>query len=123
MVGWRSKRALLFTWMAGFGGGGNMSEIVPFFARPEMMALLGLLSHGLKKIMRRRRDGDRLTPWGYIARYPYQILAALIGMIAALVALQEMGQLNAVSAFSAGYMANSVADMLGKRGAKTISDE
>lgn len=92
-----------------------MNDCVAFLARPESMALLGLLAHGLKKIMRVRRDGRAVTPWGYVARYPYQTLAALIGVVAGLAALHEMGQLTGITAFGVGYMANSVADLLEKR--------
>ena len=58
-----------------------------------------------------------------MAIYPYQTFFALLGAVAGIGALQATGQLNAVSAFAAGYMANSMADMLGKRGSASVKDE
>lgn len=98
-------------------------NIIEFIARPDFMAILGFVAHVIKKIMRVRRDGHLLTPLGYFVQYPYQSIFALIGAIAGVGALHATGMLNAVSAFSAGYMANSVADMLGKRGKREIEGQ
>jgi len=95
-------------------------NIIEFIARPDFMAILGFVAHVIKKIMRVRRDGHLLSPLAYFGQYPYQSIFALIGAIAGVGALHATGMLNAVSAFSAGYMANSIADILGKRGRKDI---
>ena len=96
---------------------------IEYIARPETMVLLGFLSHVVKKIMRVRRDGHAVTPWFYFKVYPYQTFFALVGAVAGLGALHATGMLNAVSAFAVGYMSNSVADMLGKKGNVLGKDE
>jgi len=87
------------------------------------MTVLGFITHVVKKIARVKRDGHAVTPLTYLAIYPYQTFLALVGAVAGLGALHATNQLNAVSAFAAGYMANSVADMLGKRGKKDIEGQ
>lgn len=89
---------------------------IEYIARPETMAVLGFMSHVVKKIMRVRRDGHAVSPWTYVTIYPYQTFFALVGAVAGIGALHATGMLNAVSAFAVGYMSNSVADMLGKKG-------
>lgn len=91
-------------------------KCLEYLARPETMALVGFTAHVVKKIMRVRRDGHAVSPWTYVRMYPYQTLFALLGTVAGLGSLHATGMLNTVSAFAVGYMSNSVADMLGKKG-------
>ena len=95
-----------------------MQNLFEHLGNPVLMAVLGLLSHGLKKIMRVRKSGRAVTPWGYIGAYPYQTLTAIIGMVAGVSALHELGQLTGLTAFGVGYMCNSVADLLGNKNKK-----
>jgi len=95
---------------------------VDYIARPETMALLGFIAHVVKKIMRVRRDGHVVSPWKYVKLYPYQTFFALVGAVAGIGSLAATGMLNAVSAFAVGYMSNSVADMLGKKGIAVVGD-
>ena len=89
--------------------------MLEYISDPIVIAFLGLTAHILKKIARITREGKPITPFAYFARYPYQTIASLIGVVAGLAILKETGQLNTASAFAVGYMANSVSDLLAKK--------
>jgi hypothetical protein len=81
-----------------------------------LMVLCGLLVHFLKDLVRLKAEGAFLTPLQYWRKYPYQTLFCVIGAVVGVVALNEAQQLTPITAFAVGYMSNSVADMIGKRG-------
>lgn len=85
------------------------------------MALLGLAAHFLKDMARIKRDEGRiLTLKAYWAEHPNQTGLSLIGVAVGVVVLWQTGELSPLSAFGAGYMANSMADVLGKRSAGKV---
>ena len=80
------------------------------------MMLYGLATHFLKDLARiKAEEGRLMSPCGYFADYPYQTLLATVGALAGLGALHTTGELTAITAFGSGYMANSMADVIGKR--------
>lgn len=79
------------------------------------MLLLGLATHFIKAMMQIMKDGKPITPICYWRDYPYQSSLSLIGAVVGFVALRETGNLSLITAFGVGYMANSVADILGSR--------
>lgn len=85
---------------------------------PAGMLFLGLLSHILKDMLRVRIEGGKgasIGPVEYFRAYPIQTILAAIGALVGYAILDEMGELSRATAFTAGYMANSFADMMGKR--------
>ena len=87
---------------------------------PLAMLLYGLATHFLKDMARLAQEGTRLTLSAYWMRHPYQSGICLIGALAGYAALAEAGHLTAITAFGAGYMANSVADIIGKRAGEKL---
>jgi hypothetical protein len=82
-----------------------------------MMLVLGLLAHYLKELTRIAGETKRSPNLlGYWTSYWPQTLLCVVSAIAGFVALHEATQLTPVTAFGVGYMANSVADIMGKRG-------
>lgn len=85
------------------------------------MLILGLLSHFLKDFIKIKKDtGKMVNPLTYWKENPYQTLLSTIGAVSGYFALMETAQLTALTAFGIGYMANSVADMLGQRSLNKI---
>lgn len=80
-----------------------------------IMVAGGLLTHFLKDIVRIKKESGFITPKQYWAKHPYQTTLAIIGATVGFIALSSTGQLTPITAFGVGYMANSVADTIGKR--------
>lgn len=81
-----------------------------------LMLVLGLVAHFLKDFARIRKETGRNPS---IMRYwrdnPHQSLLSVVSAVAGFIVLLETKELTSVTAFMLGYMANSVADILGKR--------
>lgn len=93
-----------------------MSMVLDLIAFPPAMLLYGLLTHFLKDMARIKAEtGALMHPGDYVAEFPVQTALALVGALAGLGALHTTGELTAVTAYGVGYMANSVADIIGKR--------
>jgi len=83
------------------------------------MAVAGLLIHFMKDMIRISIETKkRPTPIQYWMGNPYQSLISVLGCVVGFIYLQDTAQLSASTAFIVGYMSNSVADMIGKRGIK-----
>jgi hypothetical protein len=81
-----------------------------------LMLALGLAAHYLKELVRMTGEtGKKPAPLRYWTLYWPQTLLCAISAAAGFIALQEAGELTAVTAFGVGYMANSIADVIGKR--------
>lgn len=81
-----------------------------------LMIVLGLMTHFLKDLIRIKNEtGSPPNLIKYWKDNPYQTLLSIVSGAAGYFALMETGQLTALTAFGIGYMANSVADVLGKR--------
>lgn len=97
--------------------------MIEILLRPEVMLALGFLTHILKDVLRVRLEGGKGAGIGlidYFLAYPIQTAVAAIGALLGMVALHEMGELSALTAYGAGYMSNSVADVVGKRTATKL---
>lgn len=97
--------------------------MIQLIASVEVMLALGLLSHILKDMLRVRIEGGKgasIGPVEYFRAYPIQTILASIGALVGYAILDEMGELSRATAFTAGYMANSFADMMGKRTATKL---
>lgn len=88
---------------------------------PGLLLVAGVLAHFLKTVYQLRRDGDKTSLSGYWRGHPYQSALTLVSALASFAILKELGQLSAITAFSAGYIANSTADMLAGRSVKLMS--
>jgi len=98
------------------------SVLYAYLVNPWTMLVVGFLAHLLKKVQEERavwmRDdgaGTAPTVWAYILKYPYQTMLAIIGSVVGVVAAGEFGTLNPLTAFSCGYMANSMVGVMDKR--------
>lgn len=88
-----------------------------------IMVVLGLLTHFLKDLIRiKQENGVPPNIIEYWKANPYQTLLCVVGACAGYFALLETGQLTALTAFGIGYMANSVADVIGKRALNKIGE-
>lgn len=94
--------------------------LIPFFADPLVMALMGLFTHFLFDMIRiKKEEGKFLTLAQYWKEHPHQSVICVISMIVGLVILYSTGRLSPEGAYGVGYVANSLADKIGKRtGAK-----
>ena len=75
---------------------------------PFAILLLGQLMHALKKLREVEVEGRYITPLAYLKAHPYSVAFSLVAGVVAYAMLREIGQLNTVGAFTAGYMADSV---------------
>lgn len=81
-----------------------------------VMVICGLIVHFLKDLIRIKQETDKLPSIkGYWREHPYQSLICIVGAVVGFIALFSTGQLTPITAFGVGYMANSVADTIGKR--------
>lgn len=81
-----------------------------------VMLLCGLLAHYTSDMGRIYNETKILiTPWEYWIRNPYQAVLCTIGAIVGYVGLYEYQELTPITAFSVGWMSNSIADKVGKR--------
>lgn len=94
-----------------------MTEII---THPIAMLFYGLAAHFLKDMARLAKEGQRMGLADYWLAFPYQSGISMIGAVAGFAALQEAGHLSGITAFGVGYMANSVADVIGKRAGERL---
>ena len=85
-----------------------------------LMLILGVLAHFFKALAQIRVNGHPINPIKYWLDHPYHSALTVIGAIVGYVALMETGQLTAINAFGIGFMANSVADVIGSRSTKVL---
>ncbi len=89
-----------------------------------VMVFTGLVMHFLKDMAKGNLAGQPITPRAYFLQHPYQSLASIVGTVAVYTVTGTVtlgdGQvlLNAASAFGAGWMGNSAADIIGERAPK-----
>lgn len=93
------------------------------------LTALGLLTHFLLDMLRiKKEEGKVLSFSQYWTLHPIQssicVVGSLVGFILLLISGQfdpEVGrQLAGYAAFSVGYMSNSIADKIGKRGIERL---
>jgi len=86
-----------------------------FLTDPVSMLVLGVLTHFCQVLSTSYVDGRPIKPIRYWRMYPYHSILAVIAAVVGYAALDATGRLDALSAFGAGYMANSLSDLLGTR--------
>ena len=79
------------------------------------MAIMGNITHILKKIIEERTSGNLETVKTYIKKYPYRIVLGIIGSAVGMGILYEMNQITVLGSFAAGYMADSGLGILSTR--------
>lgn len=88
------------------------------------MTLLGLIAHFLKELVREKAETGIVTRFtSYWVKYPFQSGLSVIGAIAGFIVLREADQLSTIGAFGLGYAADSMADIMGKRGKTRIGEQ
>ncbi|HAR08375.1 hypothetical protein [uncultured Cobetia sp.] len=79
------------------------------------MAVLGHLVHLLKRVVETRADGQGIGLVAYVKGRRYRTALGMAGSAVAMGFMIDSGQVTAMGAFAAGYMADSGLAMLGKR--------
>lgn len=70
--------------------------------------VLGFAAHLLKKIIQYRIADPRFTARQYLFAYPYHIGLNICMTLGMTLALQQIGQLNGITAFFCGFASNSI---------------
>lgn len=87
------------------------------------MMCMGLATHFLVDLARMMKESEDLRLSNYLFGSTKNRIAtslSTIGAVVGYVALDQMNELTAITAFGAGYMANTVPDVLGKRTGKKL---
>lgn len=80
-----------------------------------LMLMLGVYCHFLKALMQKKKDGTPMTFHQYWIGNRYQAQISIIASVVAFFALMQMGELSMVTAWGAGFVCNSAADVMGSR--------
>lgn len=95
--------------------------LLPPLAIHALLCLLGLAAHFCKELIRIQRDtGAPPHAVRYWSKHPYQTALCVIGAAVGFLGLYEAQQLTSVTAFGCGWMANSMADVMGKRAGSSL---
>lgn len=92
---------------------------IELFLLYALFGVLGFAAHILKTMKQTANTWD-MSVLAYLSNYPKQTALAAIGFIGAMAGFYELEQLNMTTAFAAGYMANSAADVLTGRTIKVM---
>lgn len=85
------------------------------------LCLLGLAAHFCKELVRIQRETNAVPQVvRYWSKHPYQTALCFIGAAVGFLGLYEAQQLTSVTAFGCGWMANSMADVMGKRAGQSL---
>lgn len=86
-----------------------------------IMLALGLAAHFCKELARINKETGAVPhAVRYWSRHPYQTALCIIGALVGFFALYETQQLTGLTAFGCGWMANSMADIIGKRAGQSL---
>jgi len=80
-----------------------------------IMMAAGLLTHFFKSLQGMKREGRPITPKEYWRDNPYHSGLSIVGAVIGFILLNETGQLNLAAAFTVGFMADSMPNMIGSR--------
>lgn len=86
--------------------------IVGLITTPFVMMLFGILMHYIKKVIEQRATNSEITLRTYWYKYPYKSIFSILSALAGFGALYGTDELTRLTAFSIGYMADSIADIL-----------
>jgi len=70
--------------------------------------LAGTGTHIIKKVVERRKTDETFSLKDFLTKYPYKTALTLMAGVAGFVGLLATGELTYLTAFMAGYMANSL---------------
>ena len=70
--------------------------------------IIGTGTHVLKKVVERRKTDTTFTLKAWLTAYPYKTALTLMAGVAGFLGLMGAGELTYLTAFMAGYMANSL---------------
>ncbi|SFD67003.1 hypothetical protein SAMN05660831_02063 [Thiohalospira halophila DSM 15071] len=100
-----------------------MPELLTTHAPALAMLLVGLACHILARVVEARESGDGQTLAGWLSQRPYKTALAAGGALAAYGVLAETGQLSLLTAFGAGYLADSALEMVTARARRAVGGE
>lgn len=70
--------------------------------------LLGVFTHVVKKIVERRKADHTFSLKDWLTKYPYKTILTLMAGLCGYLGLMAAGELTYISAFMAGFVANSL---------------
>jgi len=79
-----------------------------FYLLTILALFVGSATHIIKKVVQRRKTNDKFTFKVFITKYPYKTILAFMAGVGGYLGLLNVGELSYVTAFMAGYMANSL---------------
>lgn len=96
--------------------------IYAIISHPFVMLWFGIVTHFLKELISvKKATGQFITLRQYWIENPYQSMFSIIGALIGFVFLNESNQLNAISAFSFGYLSDSIIEsIVGKRSTSNL---
>lgn len=75
----------------------------------------GLAAHFLKKVIELRNSEHAITLGAYWREYPYRTVLAVVGALAGFMLLYGTAEMTRATAFGIGYLADSIAGIMGKK--------
>ncbi len=72
------------------------------------LLLLGNVTHVIKKVVEVRKINGSFNLWKYLSMYPYKTFLIVMAGFGGYLALLSADELTFVTAFMAGFMANSL---------------
>jgi len=79
------------------------------------LAILGLLSHFIKKVIEAKQAGDPITIKEYYISNPYKSIYSILICAGGIMMLWGSDELTRVTAFTFGYMSDSVVAMMNRK--------
>jgi hypothetical protein len=86
-----------------------------------LLMLIGVFCHFCKDMVKLKADGLIMTPVKYWTDNKWQTCLSVAGVIAFYFIAQA--ELTRLTCFAAGFMCNSLADILGSRGMGKVQDQ
>lgn len=72
------------------------------------LMLAGSATHIVKKVVERRKTNAEFSMMDFLTKYPYKTILTVMAGVGAYLALMGAGELTLISAFMAGYIADSL---------------
>lgn len=82
------------------------------------LAILGLISHFLKKMIELKKLGIKITVKQYYFEHPLESISSIVLCFAGILMLWGSDELTRITAFTFGFMSDSVVAMVLKRKVK-----
>ena len=100
-----------------------MHDFFTIITHPFAMLWYGMVLHALKALAEGELNGVHTSPCAYLKLWPYSAAFTVISGIVGYSALFGTDELTRINAFGLGFMANSVADVIGQRGLGVLTHE